>query len=46
MLDSLGLDETDIVAHSHGGAVALMLAALHPQRVRTLILFAHIDKAV
>jgi pimeloyl-ACP methyl ester carboxylesterase len=40
VMDSLGLDEADIVAHSHGGAVALMLAALYPGRVRRLILFA------
>jgi pimeloyl-ACP methyl ester carboxylesterase len=40
VMDSLGLDEADIVAHSHGGAVGLMLAALHPKRVRRLILFA------
>ena len=40
VMDALGLAEADIVAHSHGGAVALMLAALHPRRVRTLILFA------
>ncbi len=39
-MDALGLAAVDIVAHSHGGAVALMLAALHPQRVRRLILFA------
>jgi len=40
VMDSLNLTEADIVAHSHGGAVALMLAALHPRRVRRLILFA------
>jgi pimeloyl-ACP methyl ester carboxylesterase len=40
VMDALDLAEADIVAHSHGGAVALMLAALHPRRVRTLILFA------
>jgi len=40
VMDALGLADADIVAHSHGGAVALMLAALHPRRVRRLILFA------
>ena len=40
VMDALNLAEADIVAHSHGGAVALMLAALHPGRVRRLILFA------
>jgi 4,5:9,10-diseco-3-hydroxy-5,9,17-trioxoandrosta-1(10),2-diene-4-oate hydrolase len=40
VMDALELSETDIVAHSHGGAVALMLAALHPRRVRRLVLFA------
>jgi 4,5:9,10-diseco-3-hydroxy-5,9,17-trioxoandrosta-1(10),2-diene-4-oate hydrolase len=40
IMDALDLVEADIVAHSHGGAVALMLAALHPRRVGRLILFA------
>jgi 4,5:9,10-diseco-3-hydroxy-5,9,17-trioxoandrosta-1(10),2-diene-4-oate hydrolase len=40
VLDALGLKETDIAGHSHGGAVAMMLAARHPERVRRLILFA------
>jgi pimeloyl-ACP methyl ester carboxylesterase len=40
VMDALGLAEADIVAHSHGGAVALMLAALHPGRVGRLVLFA------
>lgn len=40
VMDALDLPEADIVAHSHGGAVALMLAALHPERVHRLILFA------
>jgi len=39
-MDALGLDEADIAGHSHGGAVAMMLAARHPNRVRRLILFA------
>jgi pimeloyl-ACP methyl ester carboxylesterase len=39
-MDALGLDEVDVGAHSHGGAVAMILAARHPQRVRSLILFA------
>jgi 4,5:9,10-diseco-3-hydroxy-5,9,17-trioxoandrosta-1(10),2-diene-4-oate hydrolase len=40
VMNALNLPEADIVAHSHGGAIALMLAALHPERVRRLILFA------
>jgi len=40
VMDALDLAEADIVAHSHGGAVALMLAALHPRRVGRLLLFA------
>jgi 4,5:9,10-diseco-3-hydroxy-5,9,17-trioxoandrosta-1(10),2-diene-4-oate hydrolase len=39
-MDALGLDEADIAAHSHGGAVAMMFAARYPDRVRRLILFA------
>ena len=39
-MDSVGIDRADLVGHSHGGAVALMLAARHPERVRGLILFA------
>jgi pimeloyl-ACP methyl ester carboxylesterase len=39
-MDALNLDEADIAAHSHGGAVAMMFAARHPDRVRRLILFA------
>jgi pimeloyl-ACP methyl ester carboxylesterase len=40
LLDLLGLPAADIAAHSHGGAIAMMLAARHPERVRKLILFA------
>jgi pimeloyl-ACP methyl ester carboxylesterase len=39
-MDALGLDQADIAAHSHGGAVAMMFAARYPGRVRRLILFA------
>jgi 4,5:9,10-diseco-3-hydroxy-5,9,17-trioxoandrosta-1(10),2-diene-4-oate hydrolase len=39
-MDALGLGEADIAAHSHGGSIAMMLAARHPDRVRRLILFA------
>jgi len=39
-MDALGLDQADIAGHSHGGAIAMMLAAHHPNRVRSLILCA------
>jgi 4,5:9,10-diseco-3-hydroxy-5,9,17-trioxoandrosta-1(10),2-diene-4-oate hydrolase len=39
-MDALGLDEADVAGHSHGGAIAMMFAARHPSRVRSLILFA------
>ncbi len=35
-----GIGQADIVGTSHGGSVALMLAALHPDRVRSLVLHA------
>jgi 4,5:9,10-diseco-3-hydroxy-5,9,17-trioxoandrosta-1(10),2-diene-4-oate hydrolase len=40
LMDALGLRSVDIAAHSHGGAIAMMLTARHPERVRKLILFA------
>ncbi|WP_329396058.1 alpha/beta hydrolase [Streptomyces melanogenes] len=36
--DHLGLDRVDLLAHSAGGDLALLYAARHPQRVRTLTL--------
>jgi pimeloyl-ACP methyl ester carboxylesterase len=39
-MDVRGIRAADILATSHGGAVALMLAAKHPGRVRSLILNA------
>ena len=35
-----GIRKADILGTSHGGAVAMMLAARHPQRVRSLLLHA------
>lgn len=40
LLDVLGIAQADVAGHSHGGAVAMMLAARHPDRIRRLILFA------
>jgi 4,5:9,10-diseco-3-hydroxy-5,9,17-trioxoandrosta-1(10),2-diene-4-oate hydrolase len=39
-MDAVGLAEADIAGHSHGGAIAMMFAARHPERVGKLILFA------
>lgn len=38
LLDALGAGRVDLVANDSGGAVAQLLAAHHPQRVRTLLL--------
>lgn len=37
LLDSLGLPRVDILGHSMGGKVAMMLAATRPQRVERLV---------
>jgi pimeloyl-ACP methyl ester carboxylesterase len=39
-MDAVGLVEADVAGHSHGGSIAMMLAARYPQRVGKLILFA------
>jgi pimeloyl-ACP methyl ester carboxylesterase len=39
-MENLGIRSADILATSHGGAVAMILAARHPERVRSLILNA------
>jgi pimeloyl-ACP methyl ester carboxylesterase len=39
-MDALGIERADVAGHSHGGAMAMMLAARHPERVRRLVLFA------
>jgi pimeloyl-ACP methyl ester carboxylesterase len=40
LMDAKGIRRADIVGTSHGGSVALMLAALHPERVSSLVLHA------
>jgi pimeloyl-ACP methyl ester carboxylesterase len=37
-LDVLGLDRVAVVGHDHGGAVAQLLAARHPERIGRLVL--------
>ena len=38
LLDVLGLERIDVVGHDHGGAIAQMLAANHPERINRLVL--------
>ena len=42
-LDSVGVDSCDLLATSHGGAIAMMAASLAPERVRSLILVAPVN---
>ncbi|MGA9799263.1 MAG: alpha/beta hydrolase [Terriglobales bacterium] len=42
-LDAAGIDSCDLLGTSHGGAVAMLTAALAPQRVRTLVLVAPVN---
>ncbi len=39
-MDELGIGAADIAGHSHGGAIAMMLAVRHPGRTERLVLFA------
>ena len=38
LLDALGIERTDLVGNSFGGALSLALAIAHPERVRRLVL--------
>ncbi len=42
-LDACGIDKAHWVGSSHGGAVAMVLAARHPDRVHTLVLHAPVN---
>lgn len=38
LLDALGIEKTDLVGNSFGGAMALTLAIEHPERIRKVVL--------
>jgi pimeloyl-ACP methyl ester carboxylesterase len=38
LLDALGIERAHVVGHDHGGAVAQLLAAEHPERIDRLVL--------
>jgi 2-hydroxymuconate-semialdehyde hydrolase len=42
LLDALGIEQTDLVGNSFGGALALALTIRHPQRVRRLVLMGSV----
>lgn len=42
-LDNVGVESCDLLGTSHGGAIAMMAAALAPERVRSLILVAPVN---
>lgn len=42
VLDALGIDRTDIVGNSFGGAISLALAIRYPHRVRRLVLMGSV----
>lgn len=37
-MDAVGLDCADVIAHSQGGAIALKMAGMHPERIAALVL--------
>ena len=42
LLDALGIEKTDLVGNSFGGALALALTIRHPRRVRRLVLMGSV----
>ena len=42
-LDTIGVESVDLLGTSHGGAVAMLAAALAPERIRRLILVAPVN---
>ena len=45
LMDHLDLDEAHLVGHSTGGAIGQTLAALHPERLKSLVIYASWTKA-
>lgn len=45
LLDALKISTVDLIGHSTGGAIALVISALHPKRVRSLVLYASVHRA-
>jgi pimeloyl-ACP methyl ester carboxylesterase len=45
LLDSLGIEDTAVLAYSAGGPPAVHFAAMHPGRIRALILECSVSKA-
>lgn len=46
LLDTLGIDEVDVVGNSMGGAIALSLASAQPHRVRRQVLMGSVGVAM
>lgn len=42
LLDALGIEQTDLVGNSFGGALSLALTIRHPERVRRLVLMGSV----
>jgi 2-hydroxymuconate-semialdehyde hydrolase len=42
VLDTLGIEQTDIIGNSFGGSMALALAIHHPKRVRRMVLMGSV----
>lgn len=40
LLDGLGVERCDVIGHSNGGRIAIVMAAEHPERVRRVVLTA------
>ena len=38
IMDALGIDRAHVAGHSYGGGLSLLLATIHPERFRTLVL--------
>ncbi|WP_144637243.1 alpha/beta fold hydrolase [Bordetella genomosp. 13] len=45
LLDALDIECADLVGHSTGGAIAQVIAARHPERVRSQVIFASVHRA-
>lgn len=45
LMDALDIECADLVGHSTGGAIAQVIAARHPERVRSMVTYASVHRA-